>query len=177
MSKIAEAVHPIKADAIQRAEQAATKIVERIRHELETHDWDVNAVAPYPNTSRGRREDIAVGVAKYNQYRSVTSPKSGYTSVVPGKPAYVVMDTAKIDRFMKVTRSDAAQQYENFVAKLEDKIGPVVTAVLTERDVWSYSILTVTKEDGTTEHWKTEQIINTSKLGLVFNQWPTRKIK
>ena len=34
-----------------------------------------------------------------------------------------------------------------------------------------------THADGTTHQWRTEMIINVSKLGALFNQWPTRKLK
>ena len=43
--------------------------------------------------------------------------------------------------------------------------------------MWGYSVLTVTKEDGSVERWKTQQIMNISVLGLLFAQWPSRKMK
>jgi hypothetical protein len=30
---------------------------------------------------------------------------------------------------------------------------------------------------GTVERWKTQQIVNVSRLGKLFNQWPTRQLQ
>jgi hypothetical protein len=68
-------------------------------------------------------------------------------------------------------------QYTAFIQKLEGKVGAHTAAALDGSHVWGFSILTVTKADGTVEKWKTEQIINVSVLGKVFNQWPSRKVK
>ena len=43
--------------------------------------------------------------------------------------------------------------------------------------MWSYSFLYVTTPSNGDQCWKTQQIINQSKLGKLFNQFPTRKIK
>ena len=43
-------------------------------------------------------------------------------------------------------------------------------------DCWNYSLLEITTEEGNIEVWKTRMIINISKLGKMFNQFPTRKV-
>ena len=91
-------------------------------------------------------------------------------------PVPVKMDREEIARFIKNSKEEAAAQYDAFVAKLIRKIGVVETAELTGNHVWSYSYLNVTKADGTKESWKTQMIVNVSKLGKLFNQWPTRKV-
>jgi hypothetical protein len=50
-------------------------------------------------------------------------------------------------------------------------------ASITGTHIWGHSVLTVTLPNGTVERWKTQQIVNQSKLGLLFNQWPSRKMK
>jgi len=80
-------------------------------------------------------------------------------------------------RFIKSACENAAFQYDAFIAKLDKKIGEAVSAELSGNHVWSFSVLTVEKADGSIEHWKTQMIINFSKLGKMFNQFPTRKIK
>lgn len=89
----------------------------------------------------------------------------------------MVMPEELVEKFIQAAKADAAAQYEAFVAKLQQKIGEVKNATLKGNHVWSYSILTVEKPDGTVEHWKTQMIINVSKLGKMFNQFPTRKVK
>lgn len=61
------------------------------------------------------------------------------------------------------------------MAKLIGKIGPVTSATIKGNHVWGHSVLTITNPDAVVEHWKTRQIVNVSKLGKLFNQWPTRK--
>lgn len=61
--------------------------------------------------------------------------------------------------------------------KLEMKIGEHLTATLEGNHVWGDSFITVEKANGENERWRTHTILNVSKLGLYFNQFPTRKIK
>jgi len=92
-------------------------------------------------------------------------------------PEIIRISDDLVARFIKIAKEDAAIQYDEFVAKLVIKIGKVTDATLFGNHVWSFSILTVTKEDGSIEKWKTQMIVNISKLGKLFNQWPTRKMK
>jgi len=85
-------------------------------------------------------------------------------------PHYVIITDKKIEKFINDSRKDASEQYDASVAKLVKKIGPVTDATLDGDHVWNYSILTVAKENGQIERWKTQMIINVSKLGKLFNQ-------
>lgn len=169
------AVAPMKSEAMDRAAKDAREMVARRIAKLEAANWDLSVVAPEPNSFRMGR----------NEYLSVKRERSSYLSFVRhvdswrkrGEPETVRVDEPSVERFVTACVEGAAASYEMFVAKLVRKIGACETAELTGSHVWGYSILTVTKADGSKENWKTQQIVNVSKLGLLFNQWPSRKVK
>ncbi|NJO62660.1 MAG: hypothetical protein HC836_31850 [Richelia sp. RM2_1_2] len=165
---------PLKTEAIKRAEIEANKIINRVIKDFEEADWDLDVAAPRGDSIRDGRDQYLKKQSKHNLYKSVT------TYVKPtrtrGEPNLRKQSVTHEDEFIKNAEQDAAMQYDIFVAKLTNKIGPVVSADLKGSHVWGFSILTVVKPDGTKERWKTQQIVNVSKLGKLFNQWPTRKV-
>jgi hypothetical protein len=89
----------------------------------------------------------------------------------------VKLSDERVARRVQQTRDAMATDFDGYVNKLSTKIGEgVVSAEITGR-LWDYSTLTVTKNDGSVERWRTQQIINVSCLGKLFNQWPTRRSK
>lgn len=175
MNKIEKAVMPLKKDAIKRAEQESLKIIEKVRKALEEAGNDLQIVAPYPDSMRmGRNEFMAVQ-SKYKIYRYLTQNR-GCTRR-PKEPEYADMCQEYIDRFIEESKETAAFQYDTFVVKLIGKIGDVTKADLDGNHVWGYSFLNVVLPSGENQKWKTQQIVNISKLGRLFNQWPTRKVK
>ena len=166
------AVEPVRTDAINAAEQRALEIVARHRAGLEAVGWDANLWAPLPKSGDG---DYHAVNRKYRTCSALTV----WVKVTrrPGEPCIVVMNDEKIARFVNDAKETAAEQYDLFVAKLVRKIGNCESATLAGNHVWGHSILTVFKLPGKTERWKTQQIINYSKLGKAFPQWPSRKIK
>lgn len=178
MNPIEAAVLPLKSVAMARAEMKANEIVERVRAELEKADGDARIAAPYPNAISMGREEYQKKHARYNLFRMLSktdeTKKVGYRL---DDPEYRVMNDDLIARFVKVASDNAAAQYDAFVAKLNSKIGEVTSATLEGNHVWGHSILRVVKADGSKENWKTQMIVNQSKLGTVFNQFPTRKVK
>jgi len=168
---IRTAVLPLKQAAQDRAEVEARKLIARMHAKLEAAQWDLNDAAPRPGSwDRDYQEKMAV-VARYN---AVTS--SYREDYMPRAPRPVYIDEQKVERFVLDAREDAAAQYEAFIAKLEGKIGETLSAVLTGNHVWGYSFLTVQTAEGQ-QTWKTQMIVNCSKLGKLFNQFPTRKVK
>lgn len=176
MNPIEEVVMPLKEDAMKRAEQNAREVVNKVREELKKVDGDMKKCAPYPSGFISRNE-YSLAYAKYNLYTKLTKTREGQPYRKMNDPHFVDVCPNAVKKFVDQAIKDAAAQYVAFVEKLVFKIGEVSAANLTGNHVWSFSILTVTKQDGTTENWKTQMIINVSKLGLLFNQWPTRKIK
>ena len=172
MSPVKQAVLPLKADAIARAEQKAEITIRVIKDALAHGGWDIDKVAPYPKGSDSKYHEK---MSKRCLYESVTTwTKSSRAMHEPNiRKEHPEAET----RFIQASKENAAAQYDAFIEKLEDKIGLHRSASLQGNHVWSYSILTVELETGDIQRWKTQQIINVSKLGKLFNQWPSRKIK
>lgn len=173
MHPVATAIAPLKTDAMNRAEQEAKKLVAHLTKELKSHSYDLNKVAPPPNSLRMSTRDYRAAKAKRDLFCMIV--KTTQTSY--NAPLLATVDSTKVERFIEMSRGDAAAQYDAFIAKLVNKIGPCLSATIKGNHVWGYSILTVTKADATIERWKTQMIVNTSKLGKLFNQWPSRRMK
>lgn len=169
------AVAPMKTEAMDRAAKDARERVAFVLKQIEEAGWDVNAIAPYPSSFNSSRNDYLEGKRKYSLYRSFV--RHVEVSRRSSDPEIVVVAPDRIEAFVKACVEGAAASYDMFVAKLVREIGDCETATLTGSHVWGHSILTVTKADGSKENWKTQQIVNVSKLGLLFNQWPSRLTK
>lgn len=76
--------------------------------------------------------------------------------------------------YLKAVEQQANDDVDAYIAKMVTYIGEVETAEL-DGQLWSYSSLIVTK-DGEKQVHRTRCIINVSKYGKLFNQWPTRRI-
>jgi len=171
---IAEAVAPLKAVAVERANEAINHRISEALADLEAHGFDLEKCAPYPSTRLGAAQYRAA--LAYNTFlRSLTNSTSSSRRL--GSPDIRVAEQAYIDIVVNIAESDAAAQFDAFVNKLETKVGEVVAAELKGDAIWNNSWLTVTKADGAVETWHTKIILNVSKHGKLFNQWPTRKTK
>jgi len=159
MHPVATAVAPLKADAIDRAEQVARNIAKDVQTKL---DAGHRFILPM-------QEMLKLSGLDYERYK--LNQHFYYSLTLDNK-----ISDKKFKAFIAMYRADAAAQYDAFVLKLVGKVGPCISATLDGNHVWGYSILTVTKTN-TTERWKTQQIVNTSKLGKLFNQWPSRRMK
>jgi len=175
MNPIETAVAPLKDKAVTASSEYAKEIVRKVYRDLEAADWDAKKVAPYPDSFRMGKKQYHEVLARYKLVRSLTKSVNGSRSM--RDPEIVEMSQPKIDHFVESAEKMAAAQYEAYVGKLNHKIGEVKEAKLVGSAVWQHSILEVKKADGTSENWKTQMILNVSKLGTVFNQWPTRKVK
>lgn len=166
------AVAHLKDDAVARAEQEAVKVIKIVAKDLEAHGMDMNKAAPYPRQVRTGDDERAV--SKHQLYSHLVK-SVGYS--YGGGPRIVEMSDTMSARFIERAKEDAAAQYDAFVNKLIEKIGAVASAKLEGDHVWGFSYLTVTLPDGSKEVWKTQMIVNVSKLGKLFNQFPTRRMK
>lgn len=164
---VAVAVLPLRADAIKFARKYARLQVAEVRRELAKVGNDLKKAAPWSG-----------GMDGYERYSLFTRLTKWRKSSITGhEPCLVDVKTALVSRFLRDAGEAAADQYDRFVKKMIDKVGPAKKAVLEGNHVWGYSYLTVTKRDGAIEIWHTRQITNVSKLGLHFPQWPSRKVK
>lgn len=168
-------VNPLKTDAMDRAEQYARVVIADVTKELATAGNDLEICAPYPSSMNITRGAFMAKESKYRLFRKLTTSRRSTRSM--HEPNFADMNPKAEAEFVKEAREDAAFQYEAFVAKLNKKVGEVVHAKLEGNHVWGFSFLHVELPTGEKQIWKTQQILNQSKLGKVFNQFPTRKVK
>lgn len=173
---IAAAVMPLKADAVQRAERDARSKMQEIERELTEANWDINIAAPYPNDDSASRSDDLRAIQKRNLFRQVT--RRDPNRLRPhGTVSYVTINSQRVEEFIRAAREDAATSYDAFVEKLISKIGEVESATLDGSHVWGESRLCIVKTGGIREVWRTHCIVNMSKYGRMFNQWPTKRVE
>ena len=172
------AVEPLRKDALSAAKKQAEITVQNVRDLLEASNWNLNQVAPKPKMSSANYRVMAT---KRDLILSLVSRPS--RSDMPTRmndmsvPYTVTMNEELCDRYIQQVIDMADAQYTAFISKLTIKIGDCVKATLVGNHVWGHSILTVTSSTGEITRWKTQQIYNRSSKGLVFPQWPTRKVK
>lgn len=171
------AVLPLKAAALERAGTEAAACVERVKTALAAAGWDRNAIAPYPKSWNVSRADFHKGLGKYRLFCALTKTVGDRSVGMRDKTCIVEMSEAGIARFIEDAKANASAAYDAYVAKLNAKIGETKEAVLEGNHVWSKSYLRVVTASGEKECWMTQTIINVSKLGKLFNQYPTRKVK
>lgn len=177
MNPIEQAVLPLMEQAMDKAEQWARSKIEAIGQDLVANNNDLNIIAPYPSSRTIHdRKEYELAMSKYRMYRYVCKGRAGSRRM--NDPEFADLCQEKIDRFVAESREMASLSYEGFIAKLIAKVGKTpLSAELDGNHVWGSSILYIKHFDGSEEKWKTKCILNVSKLGKLFNQWPTRKIK
>lgn len=164
-----------KNEYIQAAEKRAKDFINDKLEILKKHGWDLNKVAPPPNSRTMGSSEYKSAQAKRDLYRSIT--KSTEYSDRPGQPDIREPNKAMIDRYVEMNKKGAEEAYENFMHKMMQKIGkPVVDAKMTG-NIWTNAVLTVTTIDGEEQVWHTQMILNFSKYNKMFNQFPTRRKK
>ncbi|MGV0982346.1 MAG: hypothetical protein ACOYB0_08300 [Polynucleobacter sp.] len=169
---IAVAVEPLRAAAVADAVKQTRAMIEQTWTAIEAANGNVNAAGyGYP---RSGRHDYFIQLARCKLAQSVTESTSSMMD------APVIRDEARAESVLRRVAYDASIDFDAYVGKLTIKVGGEVAAahlVGTTFAVWDYSILEVTHADGSVDRWKTTRIINCSKLGRLFNQYPTRKMK
>ena len=174
INKIEAAVAHLRSEAIARAEKETQTLVDRMIQDLVAVDMDLDKAAPYP---KANIDKAAYQQAMTRRSMFLNIARSVKHTRRPSDPFTVEVTNEAINRVLTQAAENAAAEYDAFVAKLIGKIGEVSEAELFGNHVWGNSMLHVTKLDGTKECWKTQMIINISKLGKLFNQFPTRKVK
>jgi len=171
---VAIAVAPLRVEAETRAATDARAFIDSRLAILAQNDWDLDRAFPRGDSRRDNRETYRAKTRRHEVVQSFT----GATWITRRlhEPNTRIRSPEREAKFIADAVANAVAQYDAFVAKLVGKIGDCDSASLSGSHVWGYSILKVTKAEAI-EHWKTTQIVNVSKLGLLFNQWPSRKVK
>jgi hypothetical protein len=173
---VGRALHPLKAEAVAYAREDAQKVIDRVYKELKEAGFDIDVAAPYPNSRKDGQSAFKQKRAKYGLFHSLTE-RATDSYHIRGEPNIVKLSDDGCSRFIEQSAESAALQYDAFICKLVSKVGEVTGATIIGDHVWGWSILTVTKADGSEQKWKTQQIRNYSVYGTPYLQWPTRIIK
>jgi hypothetical protein len=140
---------------------------------LKNNDWDINNLLD-SRMSRSYNMDVQ---RYYESFTDAVNPQSSHFRSKLREPNIRVEDKKAIKSMLKETAQAAQLNYDKFIAKIVGKVGePVVSAEL-KGNIWTGCVLTVETKEGETQVWDTKIIINISKLGKVFNQFPTRRKK
>lgn len=173
---VALAVEPLRYAAMDRAQKYAEQMIAEALAKLDAADGDAGKAAPYPRSVMGMsRSDYAEAKRAYDFLRRIARCV-GSSCRRMNDPEPRAANPEAIEQFKTAAAEAASFQYDAFICKMVEKIGPCVSAGLSGSHVWGHSLLTVTKGDGSREVWKTQQIVNVSKLGLPYNQWPSRRM-
>ena len=156
-----------------RARQTAKEYMDTRIKVLSDAAWDLNKVAPNPARIRLSREDYKTAAAKRAYYTTITSSKK--TNQGRNEPDIRELRPAMVDLYLNGVEREAEAAYRGFMAKMILKIGsPVVQASMTG-NIWNDAKITVKTVSGEEQVWHTKMIINFSKYGKFFNQFPTRR--
>lgn len=166
-SPIALAIAPLRENAAAAAREWAEKVVASAKDKLAAAGFDLDIVVPPVdrNATKVQRAIADEARAHYGQFLKLAAN---------GRATW---DYSRGARFIAQSVSDTEASFDSFVLKLDGKVGDHTAATLISGATWGYSILRVILADGTVQHWKTQQIVNSSSLGRLFNQWPTRLMK
>lgn len=163
--------------------------VDGILSNLAQHDNDADAAADYPTSNMGRVEYIRrvalhkdtlrwsdADTTRVNGPRFVRNGMWTQKNFRKHKSAEQIR-AALMKQADEITKGDFAA----YASKLSQKIGKEIESAEIKGQLWSLSVLrvviaedfwtdTATQE---TQCWQTKMILNRSKLGKIFNQWPT----
>lgn len=161
-------------DAKKMAGESAEKRVDSVWANLEKRNWDII----------GDMKMRGYGGSLADQYIMLTDvdPKSREKNRAAGESfkfdeRFRKKSAAKKKQFVTNAMQQAEQDYKNFVSKMVQKIGQGVVHANVKGHPWSDSILTIELADKSKQVWHTQMIINYSKYGKPFNQFPSRKKK
>lgn len=153
---------------------------DRIAAKLEQHGGDCHAAYPYPS---GMYSNYRILKAEYDLVRSITIPAPGAPCTRMGMhaPEPRIMRPDLAERQAAEARTFADGFIVTYAAKLAGKIAEADAAYeistvnyTGSADPFSNSRLVLNGSNGGMV-WNTRCIINVSKYGKLFNQWPTRK--
>jgi hypothetical protein len=164
-----QAVLPLKKAAQDRAEEQLRKAFANAGKLLARAEFKLSVVAPEPTEKYGSLEYDAA-LARRSFFASFTKPVANGSDVVS-------VDLERIEQKVELERVMAGMSFDSFVHKLNLKINDTTLKATLSGSPWSGSTLMVETKNKGTQVWYTKVIVNCSKLGKVFNQFPTRLAK
>ena len=150
------------------ATERAEKFKDNALKHLERVNMNLDLLIP---ASKSRKE------TEQNRQVWIMLTDPNWVTKAPGEPDIRKRNPQKEEKWINEQIKNAELNYDAFIAKMVQKIGePVVDADL-KGNIWDNSVLTVKTESGEEQVWITNMIINFSKFGKMFNQFPTRRKK
>ncbi len=181
---ISEATRPMKEAAVAETIRLANQYVNQTKALLLRHDYNPYSVVPviekvseWSREYRSADADTRAAYQIQNQkaeladsaraplFQFIERDADTYSWSVKGAQAYVAQEVRNTEAY-----------YDAFVAKMVTKVPTAkeATYTLPNNRVWNYSILKITKADGSVDNWETKIMVNRSKYDRLFNQWRTR---
>ena len=112
-------------------------------------------IAPEPSRKTMNRYEYVYALNRRNWY--------GY-----------ILKTSRQDHVASAAKQ-AEMSFDSWVAKMVQKIGEVTVSAAMAGSPWTGAKLTVTTKSGEKQVWTTQMIVNQSKYGKLFNQFPSRR--
>jgi hypothetical protein len=154
------------------------QFVDSIEKKLKENDWDLQKVAPSPRTLYDRKAYMESRRFRQTIGMFTTLDRSrNRISRSMSDPEYVILDKGKVGRYLDHMEKEAEESFNSYIAKLAGKIGQEIKSAEVQGNLWQGSTLRIVTLTDETQIWNTKIIINRSKLGLLFNQYPTRRAK
>lgn len=168
------ALKPLEDEAVRQTRERVDEKIKSAVKEVEASNGKLNEFVKYPS---GWDADYRHKVARYKFFHSIFTPADRERRYIIDIDTKYVLDPKGVERLHKEAEEKSRFQYRAYLAKMNAKIGEVISADLKGTSLWNESFLTVVKSDNVTEIWKTRLVLNQSKYGLPFFQFPTRKVK
>jgi len=182
---IKDALRPCEAVLVKLFSEALHKQLQQLTADLERDGWNSEISYGYPKTSFCSRSDFKMQEDRYNLCKKYTGPDPVKQPCCRSMhdPDYRILRSDNAQRIQKEAELNAKLSLEGYCEKMALKVAkeagnvPVTSATYHGNvNPWGYSHIEVALGDGTKQMWRTQMIVNTSCLGKLFNQWPTRRV-
>lgn len=143
---------PVLDDLEEAYVDAARSDISRIKLKLQQHDMIVEKA-----------------------FKEAGNQRLAYKLTRPDLQGKVKFDDDGEKRYVESCRKLAKQEFDSFIHKMALKLGaPVIAEVSLYGSIWDNCHITFALVTGEKRSLITRVILNRSKLGRLFNQWPTR---
>lgn len=161
-----QAVLPMKKLAQDKAEEHFRESVRQAAEQVRIHNGDIDKMVPIP-------ADL-----KWNSHEgeAVKLARSFFSLICELHGGRLYINDAAVGLEVHKVRQSAGFEFDAYVYKLNEKINDATLKAELFGDPWSGSTLKVTTKNKGDQIWTTKIIVNVSKYGKLFNQFPTRQV-
>lgn len=161
-----QAVLPMKLLAQDKAEEHFRESVSQAAEQIRIHNGDIDKLVPIPAN------------LKWDSYagEAIKLARSFYALICELHDGRLYISDAAVGLEVYKVRRGAGFEFDAYVYKLNEKINDATLAAELHGDPWTGSTLKVTTKNKGEQIWTTKIIVNVSKYGKLFNQFPTRQV-